>query len=71
MLLLLKCPPQEEEDMLDMAMGLTSTSRLGCQVSVFFIMIGKSIYYSGENFFRPKWNGNKASINDTERPESY
>jgi ferredoxin len=27
-------PSEEEEDMLDMAFGLTTTSRLGCQVEV-------------------------------------
>lgn len=29
---LLKDPEEEEEDMLDLAFGLTSTSRLGCQI---------------------------------------
>lgn len=27
-------PSEDEEDMLDMAFGLTTTSRLGCQVSI-------------------------------------
>jgi ferredoxin-2, mitochondrial len=27
-------PPEDEEDMLDMAFGLTETSRLGCQINV-------------------------------------
>jgi ferredoxin len=28
----LEAPSEEEEDMLDLAFGLTATSRLGCQV---------------------------------------
>lgn len=27
-------PEEEEEDLLDLAFGLTSTSRLGCQVKI-------------------------------------
>jgi len=27
-------PSEEEEDMLDLAMGLTATSRLGCQIEI-------------------------------------
>lgn len=30
----LPAPEEEEEDMLDLALGLTDTSRLGCQVVV-------------------------------------
>jgi ferredoxin len=30
----LDAPSEEEEDMLDMAFGLTETSRLGCQITV-------------------------------------
>jgi ferredoxin, 2Fe-2S len=29
---MLKSPSEEEDDMLDLAFGLTSTSRLGCQI---------------------------------------
>ena len=30
----LPMPQEEEEDMLDLALGLTETSRLGCQIKV-------------------------------------
>ena len=30
----LPAPEEEEEDMLDLAMDLTDTSRLGCQITV-------------------------------------
>lgn len=30
----LSAPSEDEEDMLDMAFGLTATSRLGCQVAI-------------------------------------
>jgi len=36
-------PSEAEEDMLDMAFGLTSTSRLGCQVEVTESMSGMTI----------------------------
>jgi len=39
----LKEPTEEEEDMLDMAFGLTDTSRLGCQIEVIEQMNGVKI----------------------------
>jgi ferredoxin len=36
-------PSEEEEDMLDMAFGLTETSRLGCQVTVTEDMDGMTL----------------------------
>ena len=37
-------PSEDEEDMLDMAFGLTDTSRLGCQVTVTEEMDGEEIH---------------------------
>ena len=37
------CPSEDEEDMLDMAFGLTQTSRLGCQCKVKESMEGSVI----------------------------
>ena len=37
-------PSEDEEDMLDMAFGLTDTSRLGCQVSVTEEMDGEEVH---------------------------
>ena len=39
----LSSPCEEEEDMLDMALGVTETSRLGCQVKVTKEMDGMTI----------------------------
>lgn len=39
----LEDPSEEEEDMLDMAFGLTDTSRLGCQITVTEEMDGISL----------------------------
>ena len=36
-------PDDDEEDMLDLAIGLTETSRLGCQVKIAEYMDGKTI----------------------------
>jgi ferredoxin len=36
-------PSEDEEDMLDMAFGLTETSRLGCQVHVTKEMDGMTV----------------------------
>ena len=36
-------PSEDEEDMLDMAFGLTETSRLGCQVTVREEMDGMTV----------------------------
>jgi ferredoxin len=36
-------PDEEEEDMLDLALGLTDTSRLGCQIEVTEAMEGMRI----------------------------
>lgn len=39
----LPCASEDEEDMLDMAPGLTETSRLGCQVTIEEFMDGMTI----------------------------
>jgi len=41
-------PEEEEEDMLDLALGLTNTSRLGCQVKVTEDMDGITIQLPAE-----------------------
>lgn len=41
-------PKEEEEDMLDLALGLTKTSRLGCQVKVTAAMDGMKVRLPAE-----------------------
>eukprot|EP00941_MAST-03F_sp_MAST-3F-sp1_P005884 g5884.t1 len=41
-------PEEEEEDMLDLALNLTDTSRLGCQIEVTEAMNGVKIYLPEE-----------------------
>jgi hypothetical protein len=41
-------PKEEEEDMLDLALGLTKTSRLGCQVIVDLSMDGMVVSLPSE-----------------------
>jgi ferredoxin len=36
-------PSEDEEDMLDMAFGLTETSRLGCQITVSEELLGRGV----------------------------
>jgi 2Fe-2S ferredoxin len=40
---LLKDPSEDEEDMLDLAFGLTKTSRLGCQIIISEEMDGLTV----------------------------
>ena len=44
----LPAPQEEEEDMLDLALGLTKTSRLGCQVCVSKDMAGMTVKLPSE-----------------------
>ena len=47
-----KLPPkkEEEEDMLDLAVGLTKTSRLSCQIDVTEILEGAEVLIPGDNY---------------------
>ena len=41
---------EEEEDMLDLAVGLTKTSRLSCQIDVTEILEGAEVLIPGDNY---------------------
>jgi 2Fe-2S ferredoxin len=45
---ILPCPTEDEEDMLDLAFGLTSTSRLGCQIVMNQELDGLVVYVPNE-----------------------
>jgi 2Fe-2S ferredoxin len=46
----LAAPSEDEEDMLDLASGLTPTSRLGCQVKVTEELDGLTVFLPRETF---------------------
>ena len=41
---------EEEDDMLDLAMGLTKTSRLSCQLEISDIMEGAEVVIPGDDY---------------------
>ena len=46
---ILPCPTEDEEDMLDLACGLTPTSRLGCQIILTKELDGLTLIVPEEN----------------------